>query len=240
VTDAKEEMNDWIWGAGLGLQIVLLWVLVRRGVARQLPLFVVLIGLYVVRSIFLYASFGHIDAAAYLLSYNALWMLDVVMQVLVAWELFYARRAEKAAGQRLDQIMAFGGLVAVAAAVAWGISRVVPASLHSPIDRGVLLPSVLMLVLGVREMSRSSAAGVAQRAARRVLVGFAVLAAAGVASQIGRTVAALHRDVPVYLRWTYGDSFTYLAVLVFWLIALYEERRHAAAGTAKQQGAAAA
>lgn len=229
-------MNNWIWGAGLGMQVVLLWVLVHRRITRYLPLFTTLIGLYVFRSVFLYAGFGHISGDMYSLSYDALSLLDVVMQVLVAWELFCAWQEERIAGRALDRMAAFAGLVVAAAAVAWGISRAVPAAVHTPIDRGVLLPSVLMLlVLGVREMRPTGAATAMQRAARRVLVGFAVLAAAGIASQVGRTVAALHREARLYLRWTYMDAFAYLVVLLFWLIALSGQRRRTEPRPAEQE-----
>jgi hypothetical protein len=225
-------MNNWLWAIGLLLQCTLLMALVKRGVARRLPLFTLLIGLYVLRSVFLFAAFGHLSAAAYTLSITALSLIDVALQVLVAWELFIGSRqnshsgtaqADPVPGSLLRRLAAFCALVALSTVMAWGISRLVPANPRSPIDRAVLLPSILMLMVAAVTASRSwhSRASVPVR----VLAGFAVLGAAGILSQIGRALAALHREPRSYTGWSYTDAFAYLAVLVVWLGAVYGKRQ---------------
>ena len=85
-------MNTSIWAIGLILQCLLLGALARRGMARRLPLFTALVGFYVVRSVFLFAAFGHLSTDTYSLTYQALSLMDIVFQVLVAWELFSGGR----------------------------------------------------------------------------------------------------------------------------------------------------
>jgi hypothetical protein len=211
-------MNNWIWAIGLVLQCALLGALVKRSVARRFPFFTSLIGLYILRSVFLFTAFGHLSAAAYTLSNTTLSLTDVALQVLVAWELFTGGH-----GSLLYRLAVFFALVAISAVATWGISSMVPANPRSPIDRGVLFPCVLMLMVAAVTVFRSWGSYASARL--RVLEGFAVLAAAGIVSQIGRTLAALDREPRLYMRWSYTEAIAYLAVLLWWLGTVHDDGR---------------
>lgn len=230
-------MNNWIWAIGLALQCLLLGVMLLRGAARSLPLFTVLVAVYISRSVFLFAAFGHMSPAAYSLVYQMLSALDVVLQVVVAWELYCDGRQNRGMRVGAESSLVSGSLprhLAVfcmigtaSAAAAWGISRVIPASPHSPIDRGVLFPSLLMIgVAAVVAFGHWNRPG---SIPRRVLFGFAFFGAVSVASQIGRTLAGLHRDGQLFARWSYAEAFAYIAVLLFWLAATAWSRQDAPA-----------
>ena len=224
-------MNNWIWAIGLVLQCALLGALVKRSVARRFPFFTSLIGLYILRSVFLFTAFGHLSAAAYTLSNTTLSLTDVALQVLVAWELFtgghdslrLAAQTARRSGSLLYRLAVFFALVAISAVATWGISSMVPANPRSPIDRGVLFPCVLMLMVAAVTVFRSWGSYASARL--RVLEGFAVLAAAGIVSQIGRTLAALDREPRLYMRWSYTEAIAYLAVLLWWLGTVHDDGR---------------
>ena len=209
--------NTLLWALSLLLEGLLLAVLIRRGTARLLPVFTALIAFYVLRSVLLFALFGHLDAPAYELTYTTLSSIDLLLQIAVAGELFAGDRQRTQ--PPLPRPALFAGLVLLSAAVAWLLSVALPGSARNPVDRGVLFTSSLMLA--VFAFARDRFAGTFSR---RVLQGFAVLGIAGILTQIGRTVAALHRDAHAFTRWSWAEPGAYLAVLVFWLLAFNAQR----------------
>lgn len=226
-------MNNWIWTIGLTLQLLLLGALVLRGTFRRLPVFTVLISFYFCRSIFLVAVSRHMNESTLTVVRAVLSLLDIAGQVFVAWELFGERRQDS--GKQITahrstvtkpvlfRLGMFLALVAISALTSWGISQVVPSSPRSPLDRGILVPSLLILIvtsiaLSQRMYSRAPVPF-------RVLAGFAVLAAAEILSQLGRVYAASQRNVLVYRGWSYEVVFVYLAVLLWWLAAVSDRRK---------------
>ncbi len=216
-----KSLNNWIWATGLVLQCALLGFLGWRGTARRLPLFTGLIAFYVLRSIFLFAAHGRVSSEIYSLSVGALSTLDVVLQVLVGWELFRTAGSTQSPGSRWRSLAVFCGLVALSVAGAWGISAAVPASYRSPVDRGVLLPCLLMILIAALAFFRSSRTF--NSTPSRVLFGFAVIGATGIATQIGRALAALRLQASAYTNWSYSGAVLYLAVLIWWIVAILTE-----------------
>jgi len=216
-----KSLNNWIWATGLVLQCALLGFLPWRGAARRLPLFSGLIAFYVLRSVFLFVGHGQLSSESYSVSVGALSTLDVVLQVLVGWELLRTAGSTPFPGSRWRRLATFCGLVALSAAGAWGISATVPASYRSPVDRGVLLPCLLMILVAAFAFFRPGRTFTSTPS--RVLLGFAVLGATGVATQIGRALAALHLQASAYTTWSYSGAFLYLAVLIWWIVALFSE-----------------
>jgi len=218
--------NNWLWGSGLALQLVLVGLLVRSGTVRRLPLFTSLIGFYVLRSVLLFGAFGHVRREAYSMSYEALSFLDLGLQVLVAWELFCGGRSnanarvemQPWAGSKLGRVAVFLALFVLSAGLAWGISLWIRANPRSPVDRGVLLSSILMLAVAAACLPRRGYGTFVP--VRRVLEGFSVLAMTSIAAQIGRTVTAEQRQAELYTRWSYLASIAYLGVLAIWIVAM--------------------
>src|SRR5208337_613222 len=123
-------MNNLIWTTGLILQILLLAVLMRGGLARKLPFFTALIAFYVARSVFLQVGSNLMEDDAYAICNQALSLVDLLLQMLVAWELLRGGRRDRNAitqaapiGRR---VLWFGAMIAVSAAFAWGLSKITP------------------------------------------------------------------------------------------------------------------
>lgn len=215
-------MNNLLWTIGLILQILLLAVLMRGGLARKLPFFTALIAFYLARSVFLHVGSGLMEDEVFSLCTQALSLVDLLFQMLVAWELLRGgRRGPLATTQAAPvgkRALWFGAMIAVSAALAWGISEIPPINQFKQFDRGVILASTLMLLISAFPFFRKREQRAA--AANRVLAGYALLAAASITAQIGKALAAFERDAHAYFGWSYVTAIAYLTVLGFWLIAL--------------------
>jgi hypothetical protein len=217
-------LNNSIWATGLLLQCLLLAALVVRGVWRRLPLFTILIGFYLVRSVFLFASFGFLDQAAYSLASQALSLTDLVLQTMVAWELFSGgRQYPPNDGATVPvslrrRLAIFFALLAGSAVAVWGVTAAIHINPANGLDRGVLLPFTLMLAVAAVTYFRGWISR--SPAGQRVLVGFTALAVSGIAAQIGRAIAAQYRNASAYRGWSYEAAVAYLVILLFWLLAL--------------------
>ncbi len=226
-------LNNILWALSVALQCLLFSSLLMHGIVRRLPVFTLLVGFYVLRSILLFALFGHLSPSAYTFSYTVLSLFDVLLQVAVAWELFSDGRHPtpdiKQPAPLLRSLAVFCGLAIVSAGVAWGFSILVPADPRARIDRGVLFTSTLMLSVFAASAIRPTSTC---RASRRVLEGFAALGVISILSQVARTVAGLHRNATAFTRWSYAGAAAYLVVLLFWLLTLRNaEPRARANGT---------
>lgn len=214
---------------GFVLQALLLTLLFARRAARYVPIFTTLIAFYLLRSVFLYGFFGRIDSDAYELWLNALDLFDLLLQVLVTWELFHKTRTfssvpnlinapDRRRSERLRDTALFAGLLFVASLAAWAISWIVPASPHYPADRGILFTSMLMLLAGLLSMTKMTSL------AQRLLFGFGALGVVNIVCQIERTLAAFHRAALAFRRWSYIEVLGYLVVVLFWIAISADSR----------------
>ncbi len=215
-------MNTLIWTLGLILQILLLATLMRGGLARKLPFFTALIAFYVARSVFLYAGSGLMEDDAFSVWQQVLSLVDILFQILVAWELLRGGRGDPGTRTQAAPLgrlaLLFGALLAGSATLAWELSEANPLNRSKQFDRGVILTSALMLLVAACSFSRRKVPPAA--AANRVLAGYALLAAATFSAQVGKTLAEIQRDSRAYYLWSYVAVVAYLAVLGFWLVAL--------------------
>lgn len=207
------KVNLLLWIASLTLQTVLLAALIARRITRQLPAFPVLIAFYILRSLGLYVTAAHLHGPDYTLLTTALAVLDVLLQTILAFELFAATRPLTLRGYAT-----FSLILLAAASLAFLASTLVPANPRAPIDRGVLFTSALFLLTFLASLSRPT-----RPLVRRVLQGFALFAVASTLGQIGRTLAAAHRDPILFHRWSYAEPTTYLAVVLLWILTLPRE-----------------
>jgi hypothetical protein len=221
------KFNLILWIVSLGLQIILLAVLLRRGLIGRIPLFTVLIAFYVLRSTVLYTLSSHFGGPSFALILSALAITDIVLQVAVAWELFSAAASSgappviatgMAPGSFLTRLVKFSLLLITAAAFATVLSTMVHASPRAPVDRGILFTSTLFLLVFLASLAPQTPALV-----RRIAGGFALYAGASILCQIGRTLAAVKRDVIWFNRWSYAEVVSYLAAVLFFLMVCQQK-----------------
>src|SRR5271156_3248288 len=150
------KLNLALWIASLTLQSILLMALLMRGMIGRIPVFTILIGFYILRSTALYALSGHLGGRSSALMLSGLAVIDIVLQVAVAWELLSAAARPATAplisigtarGELLRRLGKFSLFLIAAAAVAVLISTRIQANPRAPIDRGILFTSTLFLLV---------------------------------------------------------------------------------------------
>lgn len=218
-------VNLFVWVAGLVLQLALSAALFLRGNARRFPVFASLIVFYLVRSVLLFALFGFVARDTYAQLYDMLSWTDLLLQTLLAAEIGLAILRQSGGWDSVSPRRAAIGsvFVFIACVVALGIAAVLPAPGRIPIDRGAAFAAVLMLFLLAWTIAiRLSGTP------RRIVEGFAVYGAAGVAFGLERSYAALYRNGSAYAAASYAEAGIYMAVVVYWLITLRADETPAA------------
>lgn len=208
--------NIVLWVLGFGGQAALCALLLRRRIAAQLPLFTFLVAFYCVRSFLLLAISRGVSADNYRAWAETLSLLDLVLQVSVAFELGFSLRSPLG-GSRLARAVPLAASLALAASLTWVAASLAPARSPAPADRGVVFTGLLFGLMFLWSLWRQDA-----RAARIVLTGLAVTGTVNVLSQIEKSWAAVHRDAGVFTFWSYTGACAYLAALSFWLIFLWQ------------------
>lgn len=216
-----KSVNLLVWSAGVVLQIVLLVVLLVGGPARRFPLFTTLIAFYVVRGIALDGLFGHLTRAGYANLYDALSLADVGLQILVAAEIAICVLRGRGAWTWRRGVE-LGGMCMGAVAAAAAISAALPSRGPAPLDRASAFASLLLLLAGVWGVSAGAGGAV-----RRIGAGFAAYGGVAVLAAVERNYAALHRNRAAYAAGEYAQAGIYMAVVLFWIVALWDGKAQA-------------
>jgi len=213
----QSTINVVIWAAGLALQCALVVVVFRRGIARCLPAFTVLITFYPLRAALLFALVARLEPGTYESLYNALALLALLLQAAVDVEITL-RLIRELGGWSLRRGLLLLGLLSIASLFTWFMLSRLPSHAPVPTDRTETLASFVMLSLfaWVLAVSRS-------KLLRRIVAGFGLFAAIQLLSQAARAEAALQRNDRAYAGWSYALAGTYLIVVAMWLVALRAE-----------------
>jgi hypothetical protein len=221
------KLNLVLWIVSVALQCILLAALLMRGLIGRLPIFTILIGFYVLRSTALYAVSSHLGARTSALMLSGLAVIDIVLQVAVAWELLYAAAnpnnaavisIDTARGALLRCVGKFSLLLIAAATLAVVISNQIHANPRAPMDRGILFTSTLFLLVFLVSLSPQTPA-----LDRRIAGGFALHSGVSILCQIGRTLAAVRRDVIAFNRWSYVEVVAYLTAVLIFVVVCQEK-----------------
>jgi len=208
-------INTAIWALALVLQCALVFRVFLKGIARGFPGFASLIVFYPVRATLLFALSGHVESSFYNSLYDALSWTEIPLQIFVAIELALCliRNMGGWKGRR-------GLLLLMVPCAACGLTsitlRALPARM--PTDRWLILASFVMLALFAAIIKGSRSPNLS-----RISAGFAVFSVLQLLVLAGRTRAFLIRDAGGYIAWSYVPAGGYLAVVIFWLIALQRE-----------------
>jgi hypothetical protein len=171
-----------------------------------------LIGYYLLRSIFLSALAGHLTASAYRAIYDSLSLADMCLQILVAGEI--AVHILRGIGHRTPLRHATIAPLPAACLVAVAIAAMLPSRGVAPVGRASAVPLLLMILFFLWAEYVRSAGTV-----RRIAGGFAAYGIVAVGAQVIRNYAALHHIITVWRVAAYAPAGVYLAVVLFWLAA---------------------
>jgi hypothetical protein len=200
---------------GFVLQCVLVFVVFRRGVARRFPIFASLLVFQPARAALLFGLSGHIDKGLASSLYEVSSFLDVALQLMVVAELALHLIRDMGGWTRFRVLLCLA-LAGAATVFTWITLMLVPNRIFN--DRLQLFAWFVLLALFGAVLKGSRSANLT-----RISAGFAVFSLMQFSTLAGRTAAFLHRDAGQYVAWFYLPAVGYLAIVVFWLIALQNE-----------------
>jgi hypothetical protein len=216
-------VNRALWATGLALQFALAVEVFRRGIARRFPCFAALICFYPLRAGLLFVLAGRIDSDIYNPLFSTLAFAEILLQVAVVIELLWRVNRETDAELRTSSRCGWLGLLAlfvllgVAGGLTWLVLKFTPA--RAPVDRVQVFVWFVMIALVAIAVKYARSANPV-----RIAAGFAAFSLIQLAALFGRGHAYLKHDAGWYLGWSYAPGVGYLAVVIFWLISLREER----------------
>jgi hypothetical protein len=212
-------MQHAIWAAGLIGHLILVAVLLSTGRARRFPFFTLLIVFDILRALALSLVLGHLVRPALLMASLGFEISDLVLEFGTLTELVATalRPLERIRRVTLPLLLLASGIVAVThlAPVSHYTGRAAPLLLHFLL--GVLMLEwalVLALLLGALRLRWNSDVAA-------ISFGFGVYSAAllfaGGYFRVGR-------DLSDYIFFSYLRIFVYLAVVLWWIVALWRNQ----------------
>jgi hypothetical protein len=214
---SQGEVNTAIWVVGIAVQIALVVAIFRRGIARSFPGFAVLVVFYPLRSALLFALSGRLESDDYNALHNALSLAEAPLQLFVAIELLL-RRMRETGGWTARRIPLALLIFSAPFALTAFAMNMIPARVGQ--DRVPVFMGFVMLVVFAAIVKGALSAN-----AVRIAGGFALFALAQFAALAGRAHAMQLRDTSAYLAWSYLPAISYLAIVLFWTVALKRETK---------------
>jgi len=202
-----------LWIIGFCLQAALLVALLRHKLAFRIPIFTSLIAFYIVRAGALFILSSHVTRKDYGMLYEALSVVDLVFQILVAAEIFacLARQPCKPAARGTMTRIA---MIPVGIALAGAVAFMTPEVGLFRTDRGVVFVTVLMLLLLI--WTFRTGAGIP----RQMATGFVVYGCSVLVAGVARNYAVAHRSRAMLAGSSYAASGIYICIVIYWLVAL--------------------
>jgi hypothetical protein len=208
-------INDVVWGAGIALQLALVVALFTRRIARRLPCFTALIVFYLLRSALLFLLYGHVDDDAYQSLYDGLLLFELLAEAAFVAELLN-QIMRSLGGWTLRRTLVPAVFLLISSVCTLVAAAVLPARAPVPVDRTQLFFSFLMILLFAWAQSIAASSTIV----RKIAAGFALYGIVNVSANLGRSYAAIHKDVALYSTWSYALDGIYLVVVIFWLVTL--------------------
>jgi hypothetical protein len=213
-----------LWALALGEHCILLAVLFARHRARTFPIFTTLISANILKSVVLYFTLRLASFQVYFDTYWTLGILDVALQVLVAYELathVFQPLGAWALDVRRSFLILIVASVLVALGLTWLASPPTRTLQAGIVIRGNFFASVLMGEIFVAMVALSVTLGLPWKThVARLAQGF------GIFSIFGIFTDAVHG----YLGWGAGADYyrlvshlqieLYLFIVVYWIITL--------------------
>lgn len=201
--------------------VALLAALHRRKLIRRLSLFIALMLFYIARAGILIAGVRLFPPAVYLQVESALSVLDLALQLVLAYWLIRRLNqsplaAHHSTGRRLRDFawLRFVAALVIAGSLTVLLVSVLPDYSPVPLDRGIAFSGLVFLFLLVFAKRRENLVE------GRLLLGFCIVSVANILSQCGRTLAAAQHDPRLFLIWAYANTAVWIGVLVFWILRL--------------------
>ncbi len=208
-----------LWALALGEHCLLLAVLFIRHRARTFPIFTALIGANILKTVGLYLTL-RLAPHAYFNTYWTLVIVDVALQLAVAYEL--ASLVFKPLGAWDREVRrSFLGIIALSLLLAAGLTWLASPPMRSwqqrVVIRGNFFASVLMSECFVAMVVLSVTLGLAWRThVARIAQGFGIFSLFGIFSDAAHNLLGAH----YYQMVSHLEIELYLAVVAYWIVTL--------------------
>jgi hypothetical protein len=212
------------WALSFLGNCVLLGVLIFRRRAETLPVFTTLISLGVVRTIVLYFTRSHGSNDQYFYTYWTLAMVDVTLQLALAYEL--AKHVFKPLGAwapdvRRSFIAVIAGSILIASLLTWLAVPPTKTLRLAIFLRGNFFSSVLMTEIFVAMVALSVSLGLPWRThIARVAQGFGVFALTGILIDAAHSYFGTHKGADTFRFLSQLQSGLYVVCLSYWTVTL--------------------
>ncbi|ADW70631.1 hypothetical protein [Granulicella tundricola] len=218
-------LDLFFWAAGLAGHILLLGVLLIRHRATLFPLFTTLIAANIIRTVVLYFTLRHGTRHGYFLTYWTLAIVDVVLQLLViyevAWHIFRPL-GEWAPGIRRNLLWVTLASVAVGGALTFLATPATKTLRQAVVIRGNFFSSALMCELFVGLIVLAVTFGLPWKThVARIAQGLGVYSIAGIVTDSATTVLGVANNSDAYRMLSHVRIALYLVCLVYWIVTLW-------------------
>ena len=213
-------------GSFLGHIILLSALLIRRR-AKEFPVFTTLITANIVRTIVLFLIQQYGTKADYFYTYWSLAVLDVMLQLGVAYEMtsrIFRPLGEWARDIKRSLVVWIAGSIALAAGLTWLASPPTRLWIQTAMIRGNFFSAALLSELFVGMIVLSVTAGLPWKThVARIAQGLGIYSVCTVLIEAGRTYFGLKRGTHTYDELSHTRIAVYLVCVVYWIIMLWRE-----------------
>lgn len=215
------------WAAGFFGHLVLLAVLFRKDRARRFPFFTALIAFEVVRTVVLFVEREHGTRAAYLWTYLAVSLVDLSLQLAVAYEVashVFRPMGRWATDVRSGLIWLGWGSLAVASGLTWLAAPSSPQWKFAALIKGNFFSASLLSELFLGMVVLSVTVGLPWRThVARIAYGLGAFSVLDVLIEVAHTIYGGVYQANLGEVLTTTRKVLYLLVLGFWIVTLWQE-----------------
>lgn len=217
-------LDNVLWVTGFAGEVILFFVLIFRHRWRQFPVFVSLIGLYIVRDILGFIAYGTGSVHLYNVVYWTAFALDITLQISLVFEI--ARIVLRPTGAWVrDARLTFLVAGVLGALVAMGLTYAVHPSLSASINsweiRAYLFTSMLFCELFLAMMFAANRLGLVWRNHVMGLgQGLAVWALVSVGIDTVHSYFGINHT---FYKLEYVRSITYQVAVIYWVVTFWLE-----------------
>jgi hypothetical protein len=215
------------WAASFLGHIILLSVLLVRRRAKEFPVFTTLISANIARTIVLFLIQQYGTKADYFYTYWSLAVLDVMLQLGVAYEMtscIFRPLGEWASDIKRSLVVWIAGSIALAAGLTWLASPPTRLWIQTAMIRGNFFSAALLSELFVGMIVLSVTAGLPWKThVARISQGLGIYSVCTVLIEAGRTYFGLKRGTHTYDELSHTRIAVYLVCVVYWIIMLWRE-----------------
>ena len=220
-------LDSFLWAAGFGAHLSLLFVLVFRGRFKQFPWFSSLILLNIVRSIILYFVRIHGTRSAYFYIFWSLGIVDTLLQLAVVQEMYsktFRPLGVWAPDVRARFVRILAMAIAVASLLTWLAAPRASLWTQVAVIRGNFFSSICLCELFVGMTALSVQSGLPWKThVARISQGLGVYSAIDVLIEVGHSYFGAGNNGQDYVKLSHFRMCAYLLCVCYWIVALWRD-----------------